>query len=222
MSNKIHFQYRTFRFQNIKTIDQRHQIHCELTVATEQTISSSIQNCTCYSNESCDSGAWSYWSDCDGNCKQTRMRNKDEADEQSQSRDCQGLCFFNVEDDIDDKLKTCSIIKNRSKRDISKPIARLSNGSTAYPGSLPYVVRLIFQKFDQFHSDSQACFHLNSYFKKCITYAAQGESFFKQYNLCAGTVIEKHWILTSATCCKRDDIVTIKFNDYSGLFQIYK
>ena len=150
------------------------------------------------------------------------MRNKDEADEQSQSRDCQGLCFFNVEDDIDDKLKTCSIIKNRSKRDISKPIARLSNGSTAYPGSLPYVVRLIFQKFDQFHSDSQACFHLNSYFKKCITYAAQGESFFKQYNLCAGTVIEKHWILTSATCCKRDDIVTIKFNDYSGLFQIYK
>ena len=42
---------------------------------------------------------------------------------------------------------------------------------------------------------------------------------FKQYNLCAGTVIDKHWILTSATCCKLDDIVTIKFNDYSGMFQ---
>ena len=38
---------------------------------------------------------------------------------------------------------------------------------------------------------------------------------FKQYNLCAGTVIDQHWILTSATCCKRDDIVIITFNDYS-------
>ena len=28
-------------------------------------------------------------------------------------------------------------------------------------------------------------------------------------------MIDKNWILTSATCCKRDDIVTIKFNDYS-------
>ena len=43
---------------------------------------------------------------------------------------------------------------------------------------------------------------------------------FEQYNLCAGTVIHKHWILTSATCCKLDDIVTIKFNDYSGMFQL--
>ena len=168
MSKKIHFQYRTFRFQNIKTIDQRHQIHCKLTLATKETISSSIQNCTCYSNESCDSGAWSYWSDCDGNCKQTRIRNKDKADEATQSRDCQGLCFFHVEDDIDGDLETCSIDKNRSKRDISKPIARLSNGSTAYPGSLPYVVRLIFQTFDQFHSDSQACFHLNFNFREEI------------------------------------------------------
>ena len=37
----------------------------------------------------------------------------------------------------------------------------------------------------------------------------------KQFNLCAGTVIDKNWIVTSATCCKRDDIVTITFNDYS-------
>ena len=28
-------------------------------------------------------------------------------------------------------------------------------------------------------------------------------------------MIDANWILTSATCCKRDDIVTIKFNDYS-------
>ena len=158
MSKKIHFRYRTFRFQNIKTIDQRQQIHCRLHLTTEETIIGSIQNCTCYSNESCDSGAWSYWSDCDGDCKQTRIRNKDEADEETESRDCQGLCFFNVNDDIDENLKTCSIDNNRSRRDIPKQIARLSNGSTAYPGSLPYVVRLTFQTFDQFHSDSQACF----------------------------------------------------------------
>ena len=158
MSKKIHFRYRTFRFQNIKTIDQRHQIRCRLKLTTEETITSSIQNCTCYSNESCDSGAWSYWSDCDGNCKQARIRNKDEADEETESRDCQGLCFVNVNDDINENLQTCSINNKRSRRDIQKPISRLSNGSTAYPGSLPYVVRLTFQTFDQFHSDSQARF----------------------------------------------------------------
>ena len=160
MSKKIHFRYRTFRFQNIKTIDQRHQIRCGLKLTTEET-NSSIQNCTCYSNESCDSGAWSYWSDCDGNCKQIRIRNKDEADEETESRDCQGLCFFNVNDDIDENLQTCSIDNNRSRRDIPKPIQRLSNGSTAYPGSQPYIVRLTFQTFDQYHSDSQASFQKN-------------------------------------------------------------
>ena len=231
VSKKINFRYRTFRFQNIKTIDQRHQIHCRLHLTTEETIIGSIQNCTCYSNESCDSGAWSYWSDCDGDCKQTRIRNKDEADEETESRDCQGLCFFNVNDDIDENLKTCPIDNNRSRRDIPKQIARLSNGSTAYPGSLPYVVRLTFQTFDQFHSDSQACF------PKTFENSIKESSFliilpveqnlhifcwklFEQYNLCAGTVILKHWILTSATCCKLDDIVNIKFNDYSGMFQL--
>ena len=33
--------------------------------------------------------------------------------------------------------------------------------------------------------------------------------------ICVGTVIDQHWILTSATCGKRDDIVTITFNDNS-------
>ena len=41
------------------------------------------------------------------------------------------------------------------------------------------------------------------------------ENIAKKFNLCAGTVIDSDWILTSATCCKRDDIVTITFNDYS-------
>ena len=31
-------------------------------------------------------------------------------------------------------------------------------------------------------------------------------------------MIDKNWVLTSATCCKRDDIVTIKFNDYSVFY----
>ena len=128
-----------------------------------------IPTCTCFSNESCDSGAWSYWSSCDGSCKQTRTRNRDETDEETESRDCQNLCFFDVEDDIDDELNTCSIQNNRSKRHAFNAIAsqqmtsrkmtsRLMNGSSTYPGSLPYVVRLTFQSFDQFHSDTQAGF----------------------------------------------------------------
>ena len=136
------------------------QIQCTLKLesAPSTVEPDEIPNCTCYNNESCDSGAWSYWSNCDGNCKQIRIRNKDEADEETESRDCQGLCFFNVNDDIDENLQTCSIDNNRSRRDIRKPIQRLSNGSTAYPGSLPYIVRLTFQTFDQYHSDSQARF----------------------------------------------------------------
>ena len=34
------------------------------------------------------------------------------------------------------------------------------NGKTVFAGSLSYVVRLTFQSFDQFHSDSQAPFQL--------------------------------------------------------------
>ena len=42
--------------------------------------------------------------------------------------------------------------------DCESPKTRLTNGSTSYPGSLPYIVRLTFQTFDQYHSDSQAYF----------------------------------------------------------------
>ena len=143
-----------------------YQIHCRLQLenAPSTVEPDEIPNCTCYSNESCDSGAWSYWSNCDGNCKQTRIRNKDETDEETESRDCQNLCFFDVEDDVDEELNTCSIQNSRSKRDAlnarksRKRTPRLMNGSSAYPGSLPYVVRLIFQSFDQYYSDTQAGF----------------------------------------------------------------
>ena len=132
-----------------------------------------IPKCKCHSNESCDSGAWSYWSTCDGNCKQTRIRNEGALVEETESRDCQGLCFFSVGDDIDEDLKTCSIQNSRSKRNASKAASRLINGSSVYPGTLPYVVRLTFQSFDQYHSDAQAGFHrLNSELPTsyCITH----------------------------------------------------
>ena len=161
LSQQIQFKYRTFRFQQIKTIDQKHTIECslKLTSAPSTIDPAAIPDCSCHSRETCDSSAWSYWSSCDGNCKQTRIRNNDAAEEETESRDCQGLCFFDVQDDIDEDLKTCSIQNNRSKRDATQAISRLTNGSSVYPGSLPYVVRLTFQSFDQYHSDTQAGFH---------------------------------------------------------------
>ena len=159
-TESIRFKYRTFRFQQLQTIDQRHKIHCRLGLDTTQTITKDdIQNCTCFNNETCDSASWSYWSKCDGNCKQTRKRNNG-SDEETESRECRELCFFDVKDVIDEDLKTCSIFKNRSKRDISLNSrllkkSRLFGGSSVFPGSLPYVVRLTFQSFDQFHSDAQ-------------------------------------------------------------------
>ena len=114
ISQSVRFKYRTFRFQNLKTINQRsrnirfytrlihltwlmwhdscvtwaiskirnsferHQIECILKLDTEQTITKeSVPNCSCYNNESCDDGAWSYWSKCNGQCKQTRIRNSE-------------------------------------------------------------------------------------------------------------------------------------------------
>ena len=163
LSQQVRFKYRTFRFQNIKTIDQRHQIACTLKLTNESTAidPTLIPECRCHSIESCDTTAWSFWSECGGNCKQTRTRNKNTSDEETESRDCQSLCFFDVQNDIDEELKTCSIQNSRSKRDSFQATSRLMNGSSAYPGSLPYVVSLTFQSFDQYHSDTQAGFQLN-------------------------------------------------------------
>ena len=106
ISHSVRFKYRTFRFQNIKTINQRlritwffylklihmshmiwlisqqnrdsfqrHQIKCKLKLDTQQTVTKeSVPNCSCYNDESCDNEAWSYWSKCNGQCKQTRFR----------------------------------------------------------------------------------------------------------------------------------------------------
>ena len=140
----------------MKTIDQRHQIHCTLGLDDAQTISKDdIKECNCYNAETCDSASWSYWSKCDGNCKQTRKRYANDPNEKTENRDCPQLCFFDVENEIDDSLKICSINNNRSKRDQN---SRLLGGTSAYQGSYRYVVRLNFQNFDQFHSDSQENF----------------------------------------------------------------
>ena len=82
--------------------------------------------------------------------------NQDGSNQESEERECQKLCFHDVSNDIDLELKTCSINKSRSKRSIQEHLMkRLIGGTTSFTGSFPYVVRLTFQTFDQFHSDSQ-------------------------------------------------------------------
>ena len=143
-------------------------------------------------------------------------RNQDGSNQESEERECPKLCFHDVSNDIDLELTTCSINTGRSKRNIKEQaMKRLIGGTTTFAGSFPYVVRLAFQTFDQFHSDSQVWSQLDCILIFKFIYLHQFQDYFKQYNLCAGTVIDQHWILTSATCCKRDDIVTITFNDYS-------
>ena len=90
-------------------------------------------------------------------------------------------------------------------------------GKTVFSGSLSFVVRLTFQTFDQYHSDSQELFQIFFPFRHNLSLRLH-ENKTQQYNLCVGTVIDRNWIVTSATCCKRDQIVTIKFNNYSIFF----
>ena len=91
-------------------------------------------------------------------------RNQNESNEETEERDCKSLCFFDVTNDIDTTLGTCNIKKSRSRRRISEtfntgqPSKRLMGGKTVFSGSLSYVVRLTFQTFDQYHSDSQDLF----------------------------------------------------------------
>ena len=89
----------------------------------------------------------------------TLQRTQDDSTEVTDDRDCPQLCFFDVPNDINLELITCSIDQNRSKRDTrEQPSKRLIGGNTALTGAFPYVVRLAFQSFDQFHSDSQENF----------------------------------------------------------------
>ena len=93
------------------------------------------------------------------------LRNQNESNEETEERDCKSLCFFDVKNDIDTELEMCSIKKSRTRRRISEfkteqPLKRLIGGKTVFSGSLSYVVRLTFQSFDQYHSDSQELFQI--------------------------------------------------------------
>ena len=97
-------------------------------------------------------------------------RNQNESNEETEERDCKSLCFFDVTNDIDTELGMCSIKQKRTRRRISEfqteqPLKRLMGGKTVFSGSLSYVVRLTFQSFDQYHSDSQDLFR-NSYIRQ--------------------------------------------------------
>ena len=174
-------------------MEQEHEIHCELSLGVVPRAAEPVPSCTCYDKDSCNNGAWSAWTECDGTCYRRRTRNEGLSEDDIQRETCPGLCFLEVADDIDKELETCSIENGRSFWSDQQPNNRIMNGKSAFEGTLPYVVRLTFQTLDQFYSDSQ------------------------KYHLCAGTVIDKYWILTAASCCK-DDIVTIKFNDYSVFY----
>ena len=95
-------------------------------------------------------------------------RTQNGSNQETDQRDCPFLCFHHVENDIDLELTTCSINRRKTKRkNLGCPIKRLVGGNTSFTGALPYVVRLTFQSFDQFHSDSQACFHSSVMKHKC-------------------------------------------------------
>ena len=113
-----------------------------------------IENCTCYDEDACNNGVWEDWTPCDGNCKQTRTRNRGASLEQTVPRDCPDLCFLEVANDFNQTLENVPI-----KGEKKFWHHRVANGVQAYGGSLPYIARLTFQKFDEFHSDTQAGFH---------------------------------------------------------------
>ena len=82
---------------------------------------------------------WSEWSKCDADCKQTRKRTKYE----SEIRDCKGVCFKNVADNIDESLKMCKFDDIRQKRNFEAE-TRIMGGQEVISGSMPYVVKLDF------------------------------------------------------------------------------
>ena len=82
---------------------------------------------------------WSEWSKCDADCKQTRKRTKYE----SEMRDCKGVCFKNVADNIDESLKMCKFDENRRKRSFEAE-PRIMGGQEVISDSMPYVVKLDF------------------------------------------------------------------------------
>ena len=130
---------------------------------------------------------WSEWSQCNSDCKQTRQRTKYE----TEIRDCKGVCFKNSPDIIDEQLKTCKIDSNRRKRNSEK---RIMGGQNVDSESMSYVVKLNFPDTD-----------------------SSGQADWTSNQLCAGTVINKHFIATSKFCCDSGKSVTATFNNQESV-----
>ena len=99
---------------------------------------------------------------------------------ESEKRDCKGVCFKAASDTIDDTLRTCSITQGRKKRDV-QPQKRILGGQIVAQGTMPYVVKLEF--------------------------AENGEQDVAQ--LCAGTIINKFFIISTKFCCRSGNSVAI-------------
>ena len=128
---------------------------------------------------------WTEWSQCDVDCNQSRQRSKYE----SEIRECKGVCFKPVADTIDETLRTCSLNQDRKKRDVQEfqPQKRIMGGQAVVQGSMPYVAKLGF-------TDSN------------------GQ---EMNQLCAGTIVDKYFILSTRFCCESGNSVSITLDDDS-------
>ena len=76
------FEYRTFRFNQILTMEQEHDIHCEFELDIVPRAADPVPSCTCYDQDSCNNGVWSEWTECDATCYRRRTRNEGVSDDQ--------------------------------------------------------------------------------------------------------------------------------------------
>ena len=86
-------------------------------------------------------------------------------------------------------FRTCPIIQDRKKRDVQLD-QRILGGQEVVQGAMSYVSKLEFRQHGGQNIDQ----------------------------LCAGTVINKYFILTTSFCCNSGDLVTINFADDSEAF----
>ena len=101
---------------------------------------------------------------------------------ESEVRDCKGVCFKPVADAVDD-LRLCSLEENRIKRDIQHE-NRILGGQNISQGSISYVAKLQFHLEDGVNANQ----------------------------LCAGTVVNKHFIASTKFCCETGTFVKINFD----------
>ena len=103
---------------------------------------------------------------------------------ESEIRECKGVCFKAVTDAIDETLRMCSLTDDRQKRDI-QPQRRIMGGQTVNQGSMPYVAKLEFSRSDE-----------------------QGMT-----QLCAGTIVDKYFVISTRFCCESGNWVSITLQD---------